>query len=220
MPLETVVQTIRKILTQTENIVGFVSPSHFIPHVKAIIEALRAEGFKPIFVYNTNGYDKADTLKNLEGYIDVYLSDFKYLQPELALAFSQARNYPEVAGLALKEMFRQKGPSLHINDRGLAESGIIVRHLVLPNAVENSLAVLKFISEEISSKLYISLMAQYYPTSAVKNIPQLNRTITEEEYDQVVEAFHHYGFYRGWVQELDSQQHLRPSFENDNPFEI
>lgn len=217
---EEIIRKIKDTLLVTENIVGFVSPSHFIPHVKVIIETLRKEGLNPIFVYNTNGYDKVESLKSLEGYIDVYLPDFKYLEPDLSLAFSQARNYPEVAGAALKEMYRQKGSNLRLNDDGLAESGLIIRHLVLPHAVENSVKVLKYIADELSERVHISLMSQYFPTDRVRHIPQLNRVITPEEYEQVTDAFHNLGFYRGWLQEPESSDHYRPSFGNDQAFEV
>lgn len=217
---EEIIRKIKDTLLVTENIVGFVSPSHFIPHVKVIIETLRKEGLNAIFVYNTNGYDKVESLKSLEGYIDVYLPDFKYLEPDLSLAFSQARNYPEVAGAALKEMYRQKGSNLRLNDDGLAESGLIIRHLVLPHAVENSVKVLKYIADELSERVHISLMSQYFPTDRVRHIPQLNRVITPEEYEQVTDAFHNLGFYRGWLQEPESSDHYRPSFGNDQAFEV
>lgn len=220
MSFDEIIQKIKDTLLLTENIVGFVSPSHFVPHVKAIISALRKEGLNPAFVYNSNGYDKVETLKTLEGYIDVYLPDYKYTNPDLSLAFSQARNYPEVVGEALKEMYRQKGSTLRVNDDGIAESGLIIRHLVLPNAVENSINVLKFIADELSERVHISLMSQYFPTHHVRHIPQLNRLITIDEYEQVTDAFHNLGFFRGWLQEPESQQHFRPSFENDQAFEL
>lgn len=220
MTFDEIIGKIKETLSQTENIVGFVSPSHFVPQVRAIINRLRNDGQNPVFVYNTNGYDAVETLKSLEGYIDVYLPDFKYLEPDLSLAFSQARNYPEIAAAAIKEMYRQKGSTLSINDEGIAESGLIIRHLVLPNAVENSIKVLKYLAEEISERLHISLMSQYFPTAKVRHIPQLNRLITHNEYEQVTDAFHKLGFFRGWLQEPESQQHFRPSFENDQAFEV
>jgi putative pyruvate formate lyase activating enzyme len=220
MSFDEIVRKIKETLSQTENIVGFVSPSHFAPHVKAIITALRTDGLNPVFVYNTNGYDRVDTLKSLEGFIDVYLPDFKYIDPDLSLAFSQARNYPEIASAAVHEMFRQKGTSLKINDEGIAESGLIIRHLVLPHAVENSIRVLKFLAEEFSERLHISLMSQYFPTAKVRHIPQLNRNITAEEYELVTDAFHELGFFRGWLQEPESHGHFRPSFGNDQAFEL
>jgi putative pyruvate formate lyase activating enzyme len=205
-------------LEKTENIVGFVSPSHYIPQMMAIVRGLERAGKKPIIVYNTNGYDKAETLRKLEGIVDVYLPDFKYMEPAIADEYSQARDYPGIAALALKEMYRQKGASLMINDDGIAGSGIIVRHLVLPGSVDQSIKVLRYIAEEISTNLHISLMSQYYPTAAVSNHPLLNRTLTNNEYNRVVEAFHELGFYRGWVQDLESHSVFRPDFLNKEPF--
>lgn len=217
---EEVIRRICTTLNETENIVGFVSPSHYVPQVMAIIRGLREAGKNPVFVYNTNGYDNVETLQMLEGMIDVYLPDFKYMDPSLALKYSGARNYPDAASAALKEMHRQKGSTLIVNDEGLVESGIIIRHLVLPGAVEQSIEVLKFIAEELSAKMHISLMAQYYPTDEVSNHPLLKMTITAEEYNEVVEAFHNLGFYRGWVQDLNSSSSYRPDFKSDKPFEI
>lgn len=212
------IKEVCKVLDQTENIVGFVSPSHFIPQMTAIIRGLRQTGRNPIFVYNTNGYDKAESLRKLEGLIDVYLPDFKYMDSALAFEYSQARDYPQVAALALKEMYRQKGSTLILNDDGIAESGIIIRHLVLPGAVDQSIEVLRFIAEEISSKIHISLMSQYYPTPLVSLHPGLKRSITSEEYSKVTSAFQEFGFYRGWIQELESHASYLPDFSNENPF--
>lgn len=216
---EELIKNVCSVLDETENIVGFVSPSHYIPQMLAIIQGIRATGRNPIFVYNTNGYDKAESIKLLEGIIDVYLPDFKYMDTTLAHCYSQAVDYPEVASAAIKEMYRQKGSALILNDRGIAQSGIILRHLVLPGASDQSIEVLRYIAEEISVKLHISLMSQYYPTELVRNHNKLNRTIAYEEYKQVVDAFHEFGFYRGWTQDLESHTSYRPDFSNDQPFE-
>lgn len=218
MDFDEVIGKICQILEQTENIVGFVSPSHDIPQMLAIIRGLKRAGKNPVFVYNTNGYDKVDTLKMLEGIIDVYLPDFKYMDRELAIRYSKARDYPEVASAALREMYRQKGASLILNEQGLAESGIIVRHLVLPGAAEQSIEVLRYIAEEITPKLHISLMSQYYPAHKAIGHSELGRVLQPGEYRKVTGAFHELGFYRGWVQELESHQSYRPDFYGDKPF--
>lgn len=220
LSFDEVISRICATLEVTENIVGFVSPSHYIPQMLAIIRGLHQAGKRPVFVYNTNGYDKVETLQMLEGIIDVYLPDFKYMDNSLAFNYSGARNYPEVATAALKEMYRQKGSTLIVNDNGLAESGIIIRHLVLPGAAEQSVKVLELIAEELPVKLHISLMSQYFPTQEVRNHPFLNRTITLPEYTKVVEAFHDLGFYRGWIQDLESHASFRPDFSEDQPFEV
>jgi len=206
------------VLDQTENRVGFVSPSHYIPQMLAIIRGIKETGRNPVFVYNSNGYDKVETLKSLEGIIDIYLPDFKYSNANLADSYSQAGDYPEVALNAIKEMYRQKGSSLILNESGLAESGIILRHLVLPGAVDQSIEVLRLIAMELSPKLHISLMSQYYPTELVKNYTKLKRTVLPEEYKQVTDAFYEFGFYRGWIQDLDSHASYRPHFLDAQPF--
>jgi putative pyruvate formate lyase activating enzyme len=220
IPFDALVRKICSVLDQTENIVGFVSPSHYIPQMLALIRGIKATGRNPIFVYNTNGYDKAESLKLLEGIIDVYLPDFKYMDPALAYCYSQAKDYPQIVTAALKEMYRQKGSSLFINDRGIAESGIIVRHLVLPGAVGQSIEVLRYIAEELSLKLHISLMSQYFPTELVKNHHELSRTISYKEYKQVENAFHELGFYHGWTQDLESNTLYRPDFSVIQPFDL
>jgi len=220
IPYKLLIDNICSMLERTENIVGFVSPSHYIPQMLAIIRGIRERGRNPIFVYNTNGYDKVETLKMLEGIIDVYLPDFKYMDGNLALRYSGAANYPQVASAALKEMFRQKGSALLLSERGIAESGIVVRHLVLPGAVTNSMDVLRYIAGEISPKLHISLMSQYYPTHAVTGNRVLDRTISNDEYLQVTEVFHELGFYRGWFQELGSHASYHPDFSNEQPFSL
>lgn len=215
----TIISLICNTLEETENIVGFVSPSHYVPQMMAIVRGLHHAGKHPVIVYNTNAFDKVDTLKRLEGMVDIFLPDFKYMDTALAQQYSQAQNYPAIASAALKEIYRQKGSALILNENGLAESGIIVRHLVLPDAVEQSVDILRFIAEEISTKLHISLMAQYYPTALVKNHPKLNRTISSDEYQKVIDAFHDLAFYRGWIQDLESYADMRPDFSKDKPFE-
>lgn len=217
--LEKVIRQVTTILDSGINRVGFVSPSHFIPQVKIIIQCIHSLGYKPVWVFNTNGYDKPETLRSLEGIIDVYLPDFKYMENDLASGYSDAPGYPEVATRALKEMFRQKGSVLHVDNDGVATSGLIVRHLVLPGHQENSLKVLRFIAEELSPKLHISLMSQYYPTPRVSCNPELKTTVSREEYDAVKEELDHLGMFNGWVQELSSSSHYQPDFGRDHPFQ-
>jgi putative pyruvate formate lyase activating enzyme len=219
MELDDLISQITAILDSGINRVGFVSPSHFIPQMKVIITIIRTMGYKPIWVYNTNGYDKAETLRSLEGIIDVYLPDFKYMDANLARQYSGARDYPEYAAKALKEMHRQKGTALITDEHGAAESGIIVRHLVLPGHVQNSLDVVRFIADEISPRIHFSLMAQYYPTRRVENHPVLHRGITETEYRQVIDEMEKLGINNGWTQEFESNEFYRPDFDQPHPFE-
>jgi putative pyruvate formate lyase activating enzyme len=218
MDFDEVIRRVTAILDTGISRVGFVSPSHCIPQVKIIIQTILTLGYKPVWVYNSNGYDKPETLRSLEGLIDVYLPDLKYMDASLAGDYSDAPDYPKVAALALKEMFRQKGTVLHTGKDGIAESGMIIRHLVLPGHVDNSLKVLKFISDELSTKLHISLMSQYYPTPRVSCHPKLKNTVAAEEYDLVVSEMEKLGMHNGWIQELDSSSHYRPDFNCEHPF--
>jgi putative pyruvate formate lyase activating enzyme len=218
MELARAVRKITDILDQGINRVGFVSPSHFVPQVKIIISLIRAMGYNPVWVYNTNGYDKVETIRSLEEYIDVYLPDFKYMDPVLSKDYSDASDYPDIASKALIEMYRQKGSPLHLSEDNTAESGIIIRHLVLPGNTENSVKVLRFIAEAVSQKLHISLMSQYYPVPGVRNHPLLNRKLTSNEYSIVVEEMERFGLTNGWIQEMESSDHYRPDFRKSHPF--
>jgi len=217
MQLDEIVDSIIKLLDQGCHAVGFVSPSHYIPHVKAIIESLRLSGRNPVFVYNTNGYDKVEEIRKLESYIDIYLPDYKYSDNQLARQLSKVADYQQVAFLAIKEMYRQKGSTLVMNENGYAEKGLIIRHLVLPGNIENSLNVLRDIAD-ISTSIAVSLMAQYWPTPVVAHHPTLGHTLSAGEYEIVKAELESLGFYKGWVQELESNNHYRPDFDCDNPF--
>lgn len=216
--LSDILARIESVLDGGINLVGFVSPSHFIPQMKVVIRALNYIRPGLRYVFNNGGYDRVETIRELEGSIAVYLPDLKYMDESLARRYSRAPRYPQIAAAALKEMFRQKGSNLWLDDNGVAESGLIIRHLVLPGAVENSKAVLRFLAEELSPAVHISLMSQYWPTPAVRNHPQLGRLVTREEYEEVLAEFSRLGFYRGWVQDLDSPDHYRPQFSQDLHF--
>lgn len=218
MSLASVIEKITDILSTGINHVGFVSPSHFIPQVRIIITALRQLGLDPVFVYNTNGYDTVESIRGLEGYIDIYLPDFKYSDENIAGEYSDAKNYPLVALSALKEMLRQKGATLPLNDAGYATQGIIIRHLVLPGHPMNSINVLRMIADELSADLYISLMSQYYPTYKVNGHEFLGRTLSQAEYRRVTDAMEMLGLENGWVQDLSSQENYRPDFDAEKPF--
>jgi len=216
------------LLPLSENNLGFVSPSHFVPQMVSIVEELRKRGHNPTIIYNTNGYDLPETIRSLEGIVDVWLPDFKYSDDSLAGELSQAPDYSKYALSSLKAMIHQTGTTLHTDDSGIARRGIIIRHLVLPGFVENSLGVLKLIAEHLSPDLHISLMSQYYPPdnilaenrqSTIENRQSLHRTITSSEYETVLEAFNALGFTRGWLQEYGSHKNYRPDFSKDHPFE-
>jgi len=219
LQFEEVVARVERLLEAGTRHVGFVSPSHCIPQMKALIGALENRGPRPVFVMNTNAYDKAAVLRSLEGQVDVYLPDLKYMDPLLAGRFSDAADYPEVAGAALREMYRQKGSYLMLDADGCAESGLIVRHLVLPGQVEDSKRCLRFIAEALSPAVHVSLLAQYQTTPEVAGDPDFGRRLRPEEYAEVVAELERLGFCRGWTQELTSAGHYAPDFAQAHPFE-
>ena len=216
--LQTVVGAVTAILDTGVGHLGFVSPSHMVPQMVAIINEVQRQGYRPVIVYNSNGYDRVATLRQLETLVDVYLPDCKYMDPVLAGKWSGAADYPAVAGAALREMYRQMGNVLHLNAEGMVERGLIVRHLVLPGAIANSLAVLRFLADELSNRIALSLMAQYRPIEAVVDREFLNRRLLPSEYAEVVAAMEQLGFSEGWVQECTSADYYSPDFEQDSPF--
>ncbi len=217
--LEDVLDKIVIILSEGIPAIGFVSPSHVVPQVKAIIRGLNGRGYNPLTVYNTNSYDKIETLKSLEGMIDVYLPDYKYVSSKIASEYSDASDYPEIALKSIKEMYYQKGSTLSLDENGRAERGLLIRHLVLPGHAEESKNVLRTIAEELSPGVHLSLMSQYHPTSQVINHPVLNRSLYKAEYDEVVKEMESLGFRNGWIQDMDSNVNYRPDFRKENPFE-
>ena len=165
-----------------ENI-NLVTPTSYVPQIIEAIKISRGNGLKLPIVYNTNGYEKVETLKMLDGYVDIYLPDFKYSDDDLAKRLSKVDNYFEIVTEALKEMYRQTGKAV-FNDEGIMQKGMIIRHLVLPNHVLNSRRVLKWINENMH-EVYVSVMAQYFPTYKAKDIDDINRKLTKEEFEQI-----------------------------------
>lgn len=214
-----VVERVERILECGVRCVGFVSPSHCVPQMLAVIGALRRRGRRPAFVMNTNSYDRVETLLSLEAEVDVYLADLKYMDAGLAARWSDAPGYVEVARRALREMYRQKGTDLRVGADGYVESGLIVRHLVLPGQVADSKRCLRFIAEELSPEVHVSLMAQYSPTPAVAGHPELGRRLRPEEYEEVLEELERLGFENGWTQDRESADTYHPDFARSHPFE-
>ena len=166
-------------------------------------------------VYNTSGYEKPETIRMLDGLVDVYLPDFKYMEPELAEAYSQAADYPEYAKAALKEMVRQTGKIQINEDTGMIQKGVIVRHLVLPGHVRNSKAVLRYLLETYKDQILISIMNQYTPMPQVADDPLLSRKVTKREYDKVVDYALDLGMEEGFIQEDDvAKESFIPEFDS------
>jgi putative pyruvate formate lyase activating enzyme len=219
LSLKETLEKITGILIYGIKAIGFVSPSHVVPQVKAIIRGLNERGLKPVTVYNTNSYDKPEVIDSLDGMIDVYLPDYKYVTPSVSEEFSDAPDYPQVALRALKRMYYQKGSTLPMDKEGRAENGILIRHLVLPGYSEESKKVLKSIAEELSAGVNLSLMSQYHPTPNVSSHPDLKRILYKSEYETAVEAMQDLGFRNGWVQDMESNQNYGPDFSKKHPFE-
>lgn len=178
--------------------INLVSPTPYVESVKKALDIYRPK--LPI-VYNCSGYENVDTLKSLEGYVDIYLPDFKYSDNKLAQRFSRAKDYSETAIAAIKEMLSQTGKA-ELDENGMMTSGTIVRHLVLPNHTKNSIDALKIIAEHFDGAM-ISLMCQYIPFGKVKDIPELNRKITRREYEKVKARLFELDL-DGFVQDLSS----------------
>ena len=195
-----------------ENI-NLVTPTSYALHIIEAIKIARKNGLHIPIVYNTNGYESVETLKMLEGYIDIYLPDLKYFYDELGKEYSKVNNYFEVATKAIKEMYRQVGiPKL--DDNGIMKKGLMIRHLILPNQVENSKQVLKWIKENIDNNVFVSVMAQYFPTYKAKEIEGLNRKLTKGEYEEVENYLYDLDLENGYIQELgEHEEEYVPKWE-------
>lgn len=183
--------------------INLVSPTHNSVQIAKALRIAKANGLSVPVVYNSNGYDSLETLALMEGLVDVYLPDLKYYDDRLALRFSSAPRYFFHARRAILEMSRQVGTPV-LDDNGIIKRGLIVRHLVLPSCQDDSIKVLRWIKDNLPSGTYVSLMAQYYPAYEAENIPPLNRTLTQEEYDAVVDELFRLDLLDGYVQELSS----------------
>lgn len=196
-----------------ENI-NLVTPTSYVSQILEAIKIARKNGLKLPIVYNTNGYEKVETLKMLEGYVDIYLPDFKYSDNELGKRLSKVDNYFEIVTEALKEMYRQTGKAV-FNGEGIMQKGMIIRHLVLPNHILNSRRVLKWINENMHD-VYVSVMAQYFPTYKAKEIGDINRKLTKEEYEQIENYLYRLDLENGYIQELgEHEEEYVPHWEFD-----
>lgn len=215
---ERLVESVQRVLDQGCDTLGLVSPTPYIPYVVRIVETLQDKGYRPTVVYNTNGYDSVEALREVAPYVDIYLPDYKYGSYDLARRLSGAADYPDAALDAIGEMYRQKGKSLTYDVNGVARSGVIVRHMVLPGCVENSRAALINLSVEFGSNIALSLMAQYNPAHRCLHCAPLDRRITREEYEAVLALVGELGFSCGWQQELESAAAYNPDFTCSDPF--
>jgi len=196
--------------------INLVSPTHYGAQVIEALDLARGKGLRIPIVYNSGGYDSIELLKALKGKIDVYLPDFKYYNDDQACKYSGAKNYVATAKTALAEMFRQVG-NIELNGAGVAERGVLVRHLVLPNNISDSEQVLGFLAA-LSKDIWVSLMAQYSPQFRAKEFPELNRRLRPDEYQRVIDYAQKIGLHNLYIQALDSSENFLPDFDQADPF--
>lgn len=185
------------------NNINLVTPTIYALDINEAVKIAKDKGLGIPVLYNTSGYEKTETLKELEGNIDVYLPDFKYASHDVSKRYSNAWDYFDYATKAIEEMLRQVGPPV-FDDNGIIKKGLIIRHMVLPGHVEDSKLVLDWIAHHLPKDVYVSLMSQYTPYYNVRDYPEINRRLTKKEYDDVIEYFFNLGLKNGYMQESAS----------------
>lgn len=202
------------LIQQSKNVenINLVTPTSYVPQIIEAIKIARKNGLNLPIVYNTNGYENVETIKMLDGYIDIYLPDLKYSDDNLAKRLSKVDNYFEIATEAIKEMKKQVGKT-EFNENGIMKKGIIIRHLVLPNHILNSRRVLRWINDNIPDS-YVSVMAQYFPTYKAKEIEDINRKLTKKEYQEIENYLYRLNLGNGYIQELgEHEEEYVPKWE-------
>jgi putative pyruvate formate lyase activating enzyme len=181
--------------TQGCHNINLVSPTHVVPHILAALEIAAGRGLSVPLVYNTGGYDSLETLRLLDGIVDIYMPDMKYADARIAEQLSGIKDYPRANQAAVKEMYRQVG-DLQMDEHGIAQHGLLVRHLVLPNRLAGTEEVIRFLSQEVSRDTYLNIMVQYRPCHKAFDLPRLSRRITDKEFNEAIELAHRYGLNR------------------------
>jgi len=187
------------------NNINLVTATPYVLHVIEAIKLAKKQGLKIPILYNTSGYENVETIKVLEGYIDIYLPDFKYYDNNLALRLSGIKDYREVTEKAILEMYKQVGKNEY-DENGLLKKGMIIRHLVLPNNIQNSKNILKWIKDNMPNDITISLMAQYFPTYKACEDKEINRKLTKQEYEEIENYLYELGIENGYMQELEEDE--------------
>lgn len=195
------------------NNINLVTPTHYIEPIKKALDISRQAGLTIPIVYNTSGYETVEAIRGLEGYIDIYLPDLKYKSEILSLRYSKAADYFKRASAALEEMVRQKKEAVY-DSRGIMKQGVIVRHLMLPGCIEDSKAVIQYLYTTYRDSVVISIMNQYTPLPLAADIPELNRKVTAEEYEELVDYAISLGVENGYIQEGDTaEESFIPAFD-------
>ena len=185
--------------------INLVSPTSYAYQIIEAIKIAKKNGLEIPIIYNTNGYENVETIKLLNGYIDVYLPDLKYYSNEIAVKYSKAPNYFEIATKAILEMINQVGIP-EFDENGLIKRGVIIRHLVLPGHIQNSKHILKWLKENVNSRAYVSVMAQYFPTYKAKEDKYLNRKLTNKEYSEIEQYLYLLDIENGYMQDLGKHE--------------
>lgn len=211
--IERLAEIFLELQSQKATNINLVTPTHYSLEIKEAVEIARGHGLRIPIVYNCSGYEKVETLRILEGIVDVYLVDYKYEDFEIAKKYSNAPDYPSVVKLALAEMVRQCGEA-KLDSNGMMQKGVIVRNLLLPGYVENSKAVVKYVYETYGDRVCLSLMNQYTPLSHVAKWPEINRKLTFEEYEELVDYAIDLGVENGFIQEGETaEESFIPAFD-------
>ena len=210
------VQELSKIfLNQQEkgaNNINLVTPTMYAHQIKQALKIAKENGLIIPVIYNSNGYENVETLKELEGYIDIYLPDLKYYSDEIAKKYSMADKYFDIATKAINEMYRQVGSPI-LDENGIIQKGLIIRHLVLPNHLQNTKNILKWIKNNMEEDIFVSIMAQYFPTYKAKQDNLLNRKLTKKEYKEIVKYLYTLDLKNGYIQELgEHEEEYVPDF--------
>jgi putative pyruvate formate lyase activating enzyme len=201
MSLENLVNNMLNLQKRGAHNINFVTPTHYSAQIAKAVYISKKRGLVIPTVYNCSGYENVETLKLLEGIVDIYLPDIKYADNEIAFKYSKVKNYVQVNQLALKEMKRQVG-DLQVDQNGVAKKGIIVRHLVLPGNINNTKKALKFIAEELSRDTYVSLMSQYHTAYKSNEFKELSHSLSLQEYNEAVDYLETLNLKNGWIQNL------------------
>ena len=195
------------------NNINLVTPTMYAYQIKEAIKIARKDGLKIPIIYNTNSYENVETIKALNGYIDVYLPDLKYYSNELSKKYSKVDKYFEVATKAIKEMYKQVGTA-KFDENGIIQKGVIIRHLILPNHLQNSKHILKWIKENMPDDIYVSVMAQYFPTYKAKQDNLINRKLKAKEYREIEEFLYTLDLKNGYIQEIgEHEEEYVPKWE-------
>ncbi|MBQ8325768.1 MAG: radical SAM protein [Lachnospiraceae bacterium] len=201
------------LMGQGANNINLVTPSHYVPSIVPAIKLAKSKGMNLPIVYNTSAYEKVETLKLLEGLIDIYLPDFKYLDSESGKKYSYTPDYPEVAKKAIAEMVRQV-PKVEFDEKGIMQKGVIVRHLLLPGHLREAKHIVGYLHETYGDQIYISLMSQYTPMSDFEKYPNLNEKVKKRNYDKLIDYAVSIGVEQAFIQEGDvASESFIPEFD-------